>query len=100
MKTYKEFMYIIEGGHRIPHMENMTPQEFRAYFKIGLGRKADVRPAHWNRAVEVMNVAQNLGFVKPQDMGRGNGKYVTMDKTKTHDQIADLVYKSKENWLK
>ena len=105
MKTYNEFLEINEeineGGHRVPHIDQMTPQEFRAYFKIGLGRKADVRPAHWQRAVEVMNIAQQFGHIKPQDLGRGNGKYATNAVgNKTHDQIADMVYKSKEKWVK
>lgn len=100
--NFKNFVKMNEGGARIPKIHDMTAQEFRAYFRVGMNTKASYRPAHWQRAVDVMNVAIQLGYVKPMDFGRGKGKYTirSMHDEKSIDQVSDLVYKSKDKWIK
>lgn len=97
--NYKEFININEGGARIPSPDKMTPHEFRNYFRMGLDKPSSYRSAHWQRAVDIMNIAHKLGYVKPMDLGRGKGKYSMVDSSKNIDQVADLIYKSKDRWM-
>lgn len=45
------------------------------YIHLGFCQKKFYKASAWNRAVVLMGIAIKLGLAKPNDFGRGKGKY-------------------------